>query len=65
MHKSITLARVERAARAQMTSLANPGFCKECGHKQDGCEPDAREYECEMCGANAVFGAEELCMEMV
>jgi hypothetical protein len=36
------------------------GFCKECGHSQDGCEPDARNYPCESCGAMAVYGAEEI-----
>lgn len=36
------------------------GFCKECGHSQDGCEPDARGYKCESCGAMAVYGAEEM-----
>ena len=36
------------------------GFCKECGHEQDGCEPDARNYKCESCGAMAVYGAEEM-----
>jgi hypothetical protein len=36
------------------------GFCKECGHSQDGCEPDARNYKCESCGAMAVYGAEEM-----
>jgi hypothetical protein len=25
-------------------------------------EPDARKYECESCGANSVYGAEELLM---
>lgn len=30
----------------------NIGFCIKCG-----CEPDARE--CEVCGAEAVYGAEE------
>lgn len=36
------------------------GICKECGHEHDGCEPDARNYKCENCGAMAVYGAEEL-----
>ena len=36
------------------------GFCIECGNPADGVEPDARRYRCESCGANAVFGAEEL-----
>jgi len=36
------------------------GFCTECGEERECCEPDAREYECEECGAFAVYGAEEL-----
>ena len=35
------------------------GFCHNCGYCQDCCEPDARNYECEECGENKVFGAEE------
>jgi hypothetical protein len=36
------------------------GFCIECRDEAYGVEPDARRYRCESCGANAVFGAEEL-----
>ena len=36
------------------------GFCVACGDEAYGVEPDARRYRCESCGANAVFGAEEL-----
>ncbi len=36
------------------------GFCIECGNEQGGCEPDARKYECEACGAKTVYGAMEL-----
>jgi hypothetical protein len=36
------------------------GFCIACGAQADGCEPDARQYECESCGAMKVYGAEEL-----
>lgn len=36
------------------------GFCTECGGEAYGVEPDAREYECESCGAKKVYGAEEL-----
>ena len=38
------------------------GFCTECGAEKDCCEPDAREYTCDDCGANKVYGAEELVM---
>ena len=36
------------------------GFCLACGEEQDGCEPDARQYECETCGEHQVHGAEEI-----
>ncbi len=36
------------------------GFCTDCGAEKDGCEPDARNYTCDECGADSVFGAEEL-----
>ena len=36
------------------------GYCLACGAEADGVEPDAREYECESCGASEVYGAEEL-----
>ena len=36
------------------------GFCLGCGADAYGVEPDARKYECEECGAEKVYGAEEL-----
>lgn len=36
------------------------GFCIKCGADKPNCEPDARKYECDECGENAVYGAEEL-----
>lgn len=36
------------------------GGCRKCGEIQEGCEPDARGYECESCGAHQVYGLEEL-----
>ena len=36
------------------------GFCVGCGAEQMGCEPDARQYKCEDCGQNKVYGAAEL-----
>jgi hypothetical protein len=62
IHASITEDRVMEACEAQMTTLDNPGFCLACGQDADGCEPDARYYECESCGERAVFGAEEVLM---
>ena len=39
------------------------GICIACGNEQEGVEPDARGYECESCGKNKVYGAEELLMQ--
>lgn len=36
------------------------GGCTSCGAWRDCCEPDARNYKCEDCGENTVYGAEEL-----
>jgi len=36
------------------------GFCLACGEEHYDIEPDAREYLCESCGADEVYGAEEL-----
>jgi hypothetical protein len=41
------------------------GFCVACGSEQEGCEPDARNCECENCGKHSVFGAEELLISNV
>ena len=39
---------------------ANIGICTDCGEERECCEPDARNYKCESCGAYSVFGLEEL-----
>lgn len=65
MHKSITLDKIMDACNRRNTSLDNPGFCVACGNEQEGCEPDARKYECEACGERQVYGAEELLMRLV
>lgn len=62
MHRSITMTRVFDAVARRMTTLDNPGFCVRCGAEAHGCEPDARKYECESCGARAVYGADELAL---
>ena len=36
------------------------GFCLACGAEAFGVEPDARKYECEVCGESKVYGAEEI-----
>lgn len=61
-HISITLDRVMEACNRRQTCLDNPGFCLNCGEETDQCEPDAREYVCESCGAPKVYGAEEILM---
>ncbi len=48
------------AVEESMFGMGSAGFCLACGEQQDGCEPDARRYECECCGARKVYGAEEL-----
>lgn len=35
------------------------GICLNCGNIRDGCEPDARNYECDSCEEHMVFGLEE------
>lgn len=49
-----------KQVEAAINSQDNIGFCLACGEEQDGCEPDARKYECEVCGQNRVYGAEEI-----
>ena len=64
MHPSITRERVRRAVKRRITSLDDPGFCIACGVEVSGVEPDAREHVCKACGAAAVYGAEELQLQM-
>jgi hypothetical protein len=35
------------------------GLCLGCGELADSCEPDARKYKCDACGAMQVYGLEE------
>lgn len=62
-HASLTDATIAEACRRRMSSLDNPAFCLVCGCENNA-EPDARNVECESCGAEQVFGAEELLMEI-
>ena len=59
-HKSLTDDVIADACERRMLTLDNPGFCLICGNESEGVEPDARNYECESCGAEQVFGADEL-----
>lgn len=56
MDVKVTLEQVVEAVEAD----DNLGFCLSCGAEAFNVEPDARNYECESCGATQVFGAEEL-----
>jgi predicted RNA-binding Zn-ribbon protein involved in translation (DUF1610 family) len=60
IHKSITPDRILALIEQRETNLDNPGICTACGEDVDGCEPDARKYECEVCGEKAVYAPEEL-----
>ena len=61
-NKTEILDRAIRLCEESETTLSNPGICLACGEEADGCEPDARNYECECCGAMKVFGAQEIIM---
>ena len=65
LHPSLTVERITAAVHETMFGLANTGFCIECGEEREGCEPDARKYECDSCGERAVYGAEELMLEVL
>ena len=52
--------RIIDGAQRQMFGSDNVGFCLACKEEADGCEPDAREYECESCGEREVYGASEI-----
>lgn len=52
----ISQARIVRA----IESGESAGFCKACGARTDGVEPDARNYRCDSCGQMEVYGAEEM-----
>jgi hypothetical protein len=53
----------ESDIRAAMFGESFEGICTECGATQGGCEPDARHYKCEACGALSVFGMEQAVLE--
>jgi len=49
-----------RMAEEQEFGMGSDGICINCNNVQGGCEPDAREYTCEACGEDKVYGATEL-----
>jgi hypothetical protein len=63
-HHSITPDRIMDAVSRRDTCLDNPGFCLTCGEEAYECEPDARRYTCEACGAKTVYGAEEILLSI-
>ena len=65
IHPSITTEVIMEAVERQMFGDEDPGFCIKCGFEQDGCEPDACRYKCEVCGERAVYGAQELLLMTV
>lgn len=60
IHASVTEDRVMELVEEAEGSLDNPGICLACGEDAEGCEPDARGYECECCERRAVYGATEI-----
>lgn len=56
LHKSVTIDRVMQACESDEYL----GFCRACGEEAEGVEPDAQSYECDACGEQEVYGAEEL-----
>lgn len=54
--RKVTIEQIMEAIKAD----DNIGFCTACGAEATGVEPDAENYECEVCGQHEVFGAEQL-----
>ncbi len=59
-HKSITDDVVMEACERRAMTLDDPGICLICGQEAGGVEPDAENYKCESCGAEQVFGSDQL-----
>jgi hypothetical protein len=55
--KGLTVDMIHDAA---FNSSSSVGFCMECGAEHDGKEPDTEKDECEKCGSNSVYGAEQI-----
>lgn len=62
IHKSVTLDRLIELARSNFADCTNIGVCLACGEDAPSVEPDAAKYKCDMCGANEVYGVEEVMM---
>lgn len=57
------IARALILAELAQVTLDSTGLCIKCGAESPDIEPDARECECEVCGEDAVFGAEQIVLE--
>ncbi len=64
VNPKITTELVMAACERRRASCDDPGFCLACGLEVLGIEPDASGYECESCGEPAVYGCEDLLMEI-
>lgn len=56
----ISIDKIFAAAKADN----NTGFCMACLDEVQGIESDARNYTCESCGADKVYGAAELLLRI-
>lgn len=64
VNPKVTEEAILNAVERGMESLDDPGFCILCGCEACGVEPDGRKIKCESCGANCVYGAEELLLRI-
>lgn len=62
LHPSLTVSRVLELAEGYGDECL--GACVKCGAEAWNVEPDARGYKCDECGENAVYGGEELVLEL-
>jgi Zn finger protein HypA/HybF involved in hydrogenase expression len=61
--QGIKMSKTKKLLEAAIEIIENEeyqGICLACGQIADEIEPDARKYECECCGAEEVYGAEEV-----
>ena len=59
------LKKLQNLASEAVANGDSTGFCKQCGAEAEGVEPDARDYVCDECGEEAVYGAEEILLATV
>lgn len=61
----MAVVNIDRVMEAAQDEEEYIGFCVACGEEQEGVEPDARRYECESCGEDRVYGAQEILLSLV